>query len=76
MKLFCSYYLATLSAVSLPFFAILWLLEYHGSEYMRLHFRQGRGDDKSRTLTIAMAMILNLIILVGLIGYIRKLKAI
>jgi hypothetical protein len=74
MKLFCSYYCAALATLAIPFFSLLFLLEYNESEYMRIHFRRGKDDTESRTLTIGLVIVLQVAILIGLVSYIRKLQ--
>ena len=75
MKLFCSYYCAALATVAIPFFTLLFFLEYSESEYMRIHFRRSRDDTDSRTLTIGLVIAMFVAILVGLVSYIRKLHS-
>lgn len=73
MKVFCSYYCLAIALVAIPFFLVLFALEYTESEYMLLHFRKGHHDNDSRTITIAIAIAAYVGIVVGLVSYIRKL---
>lgn len=73
MKVFCSYYCLAIALVAIPFFLVLFALEYTESEYMLLHFRKGHNDNDSRTITIAIAIAAYVGIVVGLVSYIRKL---
>jgi hypothetical protein len=73
MKLFCSYYCLAIALVAIPFFSILFALEYTESEYMILHFRKGHHDTESRTVTIFIVIAAYLAIVLGLASYIKKL---
>jgi hypothetical protein len=72
MKLFCSYYCLALATLAIPFFTLLFILEYNGSEYMRIHFRQGHNDTESRLYTIGLVIVMEIAIVLGLVAYIKK----
>ena len=72
MKLFCSYYCLAIALVAIPFFLILFALEYTESEYMQLNFRIDRHDTERRTITIFIVIAAYVAIVLGLVSYIRK----
>ncbi len=73
MKLFCSYYCLAIALIAIPFFLILFALEFTESEYMMLHFRNGHHDNDSRCITIAIVIVAYVGIVVGLVSYIKKI---
>ena len=75
MKLFCSYYCLAIALVAIPFFLILFTLEYTESEYMLLHFRKGHHDTRSRTITIGIVITAYVGIAFALVQYIKQIQA-